>query len=153
MTDTPVGVCYSSVVYRDSVRIAFLFASLNDIDILACEISNAYINAPCQEIICFVAGLEFVKSLEVKAMKLVRTLYGLKISGASWSKMFKYHIVNYLVFTVKTIDPAMYYQRNTKEDGSNYYELLLVYVDDVLACIHDANLLSTQHKGGRYLLL
>ena len=57
VTDTPVGLCYLSVVYRDSVRIAFLFAALNDIDILACGISNAYLNAPCQERIRFVAVL------------------------------------------------------------------------------------------------
>ena len=48
ITDTPVGLCYSSVVSRDSVRIAFLVAALNDLYILACDISNAYINAPCQ---------------------------------------------------------------------------------------------------------
>ena len=31
----------------------------------------------------------------------------------------------------------MYWRRNTKQDGSAYYELLLVYVDDVLAVSHD----------------
>ena len=86
-------------------------------------------------------------------MKLIRALYGLKISGASWRNVFKYHIVNFLGFAPSTIDPDMCYKRNTKEYGTDYYELLLVYFDDVLACIHDANLLSTQHKGGRYLLL
>ena len=30
MTDTSVGLCYLSVVYRDSVRIIFLVAALND---------------------------------------------------------------------------------------------------------------------------
>ncbi|KAL7523403.1 hypothetical protein ACHAXR_000160 [Thalassiosira sp. AJA248-18] len=35
MTETPVGLCYSSVVSRDSVRIAFLVTALNDLDILA----------------------------------------------------------------------------------------------------------------------
>ena len=56
MTDTPVGLCYSSVVSRDSIIITFLVAALNDLDILACDISNAYLNSPCQEIIWFVAG-------------------------------------------------------------------------------------------------
>ena len=49
MTDTPGGLCYSSVVSFDSVRIEFLVAALNDLYILACEISNTYINAPCGE--------------------------------------------------------------------------------------------------------
>ena len=56
MTDTPVALCYSSVVSRDSTRIAFLVAALNNLDILACDISNAYLNAPCQERIWFVSG-------------------------------------------------------------------------------------------------
>ena len=47
MTDTPVGLCYYSVVYCDSVIIALFVAALNDLDILACDISNAYLNAPC----------------------------------------------------------------------------------------------------------
>ena len=72
-------------------------------------------------------------------MKLVRALYGLKISGSIWSKMFKYHIVNYFEFSPSTIDPDMYYRRNKKQDGTDYYELLLVYIDDVLACSHDPN--------------
>ena len=28
----------------------------------------------------------------------------------------------------------MCYQQNTKDDGTDYYEILLVYVEDVLAC-------------------
>ena len=52
--------------------------------------------------------------------------------------MFKYQIVNVLGFTPSTIDTNMYYQRNTKKDGTDYYELLLFYVDRILECSHDA---------------
>jgi hypothetical protein len=38
MTDPPSSITYSSVVSRDSMRIAFLLAALNDINILACDI-------------------------------------------------------------------------------------------------------------------
>ena len=41
-------------------------------------------------------------------------------------------------FTPSTIDTDMYYQQNTKEGRTDYYELLLVYVDNILACSHDA---------------
>ena len=41
MTDTPASVTYSSVVSRDSVRIAFLIAALNDLDIMSADIGNA----------------------------------------------------------------------------------------------------------------
>jgi hypothetical protein len=49
MTETPTSITYSSVVSRDSMRIAFLIAALNDLDIMACEDSNAYLNAPYRE--------------------------------------------------------------------------------------------------------
>ena len=57
MNDMPVGLCYSSVVSCDSVRISLLVAALNKLDILTCEIYNAYLNATCQERIWFVVGL------------------------------------------------------------------------------------------------
>lgn len=137
MTETPVGLCYSSVVSRDSVRIAFLVAALNDLDVLACDIGNAYLNAPCREKIWFVAGLECGSELKGKVCKLVRALYGLKSSGASWRKMFKDYIIQHLGFTASVMDPDMYYRKGVKADGTEYYELLLVYVDDVLAISHN----------------
>jgi hypothetical protein len=45
-TETPSSLTYSSVVSRDSVRIAFLMVALNDVDVMSCNISNAYLNAP-----------------------------------------------------------------------------------------------------------
>ena len=50
--------------------------------------------------------------------------------------MFKDHIVQHLGFTPSITDPDMYYRKAKRPDGSMYYELLLVYVDDVLAMSH-----------------
>ncbi|KAL7523049.1 hypothetical protein ACHAWF_000341, partial [Thalassiosira exigua] len=136
-TDMPSALTYSSVVSRDSVRIALLVAALNDLDIFACDIGNTYLNAPCKECICFVAGHENGHEMKRRVMKLVRALYGLKSSGASWRKMFKDFIVTHLKFTLSRVDGDMYYRKNLKPDGTLYYELLLVYVDDVLAISHD----------------
>ena len=36
----PSSITYSSVVFRESVMIAFLLASLNDLDIFACDIGK-----------------------------------------------------------------------------------------------------------------
>ena len=49
MTNPPTSMTYSSVVSRDSVRIAFSIAALNDLDILAADVSNAYIQATTKE--------------------------------------------------------------------------------------------------------
>ena len=136
-TETPVGLTYSSIVSRDSVRIVFLIAALNELDILACDIGNAYLNAPCREKIWFEAGIECGHSLKGKPMKLVRALYGLKSSGASWRNMFKDFIISHLGFAPTVMDPDVYIRRNINKKGGAYYELLLVYVDDVLAISHD----------------
>jgi len=52
-TNPPACLTYSSVVSRDSVRIAFLLAALNDLDILTADIGNAYINANVREKVFF----------------------------------------------------------------------------------------------------
>jgi hypothetical protein len=42
-------VAYSTLVTRDSVRLAFLLAALNGLDVLAGDVQNAYINADSKE--------------------------------------------------------------------------------------------------------
>ena len=55
-TTAPSSITYSSVVSRDSVRIALTIAELNDLDILACDIQNAYLTVLCREKIWTRAG-------------------------------------------------------------------------------------------------
>jgi hypothetical protein len=56
ITDPPKDMTYSSVVSRDSVRIAFLIAALNELDIMAADIQKAYLNADTKETTYFLAG-------------------------------------------------------------------------------------------------
>ena len=84
MTDPPPTLTYSSVVSRDSVRIAFMLAALNDVQLLAADIGNAYLNAPTREKVYTTAGLEFGAELQGQPVLIVRALYGLKSSGAAW---------------------------------------------------------------------
>ena len=59
MTETPSSMTLSTVVKRESIRIAFLLVGLNELDVQAADISNAYLNAPCRKLIWIVAGPEF----------------------------------------------------------------------------------------------
>ena len=52
LTQTPACVTYSSVVSRDSVRLAFMIAALNDLNVSATDVGNAYLNAVCREKEC-----------------------------------------------------------------------------------------------------
>ncbi len=135
--DTQNTLTYSSVVSWDSVKIAFLIAALNDINIMACDIGNVYLNAPCREQIWFVAGAECGENYKGMVCKLVKALYGLKSSGASWRTMFWMFITNKMHFTPTRADPDVYLRVAHKPDGTPCYKYLLAYVDDILALSHD----------------
>eukprot|EP00957_Ditylum_brightwellii_P187392 14271800-Ditylum_brightwellii.AAC.2 len=49
------------------------------------------------------------------------------------------------------VDPDVYLRKNVKEDGSEYYELALVYVDDCL--VVSANAVEVIEEIGRYYKL
>ena len=83
MTETPKCMTYSSVVGRETVRIALTIAALNDLQVKAGDVINAYVTAPCSEKIWNVLGKEFGKD-QGKTAIIVRALYGLKFSGAAF---------------------------------------------------------------------
>ena len=58
-TETPTSLTYSSVVSRDSVRIILLIVALNGLQVMACDIQNAYLTVNCLEKIWTYAGPEF----------------------------------------------------------------------------------------------
>ena len=138
MTDPPSSITYSSVVSRDSVRIAFLLAALNDVDLLSTDIGNAYLNALPREKVYTTAGPEFGPELQGKSVLIVRALYGLKSSGAAWRS----HLANTLQslgYVSCVADPDVWYRPAVKPDGFPYYEYVLVYVDDLLVLSHQGH--------------
>ena len=83
MTEFPATLTYSTVVSCDSVWISLTIATLNDLQVMLCDIQNAYLMADCQEKIWTYAGPEF--GLEQGSIMFVRkALYGLKSSGAAF---------------------------------------------------------------------
>jgi len=59
MTEPPTAITYSGVVARDSIRLAFLIAALNDLYILTADIFNAYLNAYTKKKVHTTCGIEF----------------------------------------------------------------------------------------------
>ena len=135
-TDAPATLTYSSVVSRDSVRIALTIAALNGLEVMACNIQNAYLTANCHEKIWTRASPDF--GLESGMIMLIRkALYGLKSLGAA----FRAHLVETLYdigFVPTCTDPDVWRRPAVKEDGFEYYEYVLCYVDDILAISHKA---------------
>jgi hypothetical protein len=119
MTDPPSSITYSSVVSRDSVRIAFLLAALNNVDLLSTDIGNAYLNALPREKVYTMAGPEFGPELQGKSVLIVRALYGLISSGAAWRS----HLANTLQslgYVSCVADPDVWYCPAVKPDGFPY---------------------------------
>jgi hypothetical protein len=137
MTQPASSITYSSVVSRDSVRIAFLLATLNELQILSCDIGNAYLNAPCREKIWFQAGRECGEDIG-KVMIITRALYGLRTSGASWRQMLSDTITSReFGYNRSRGDPDLYIKRRSRPHAGDYYEMILVFVDDILCISHE----------------
>lgn len=134
VTDPPATTTYSSVVSRESVRIALLIAALNDLEVLSADIQNAYLHAKCREKIWCRAGPEF-GSDEGCVMIIVRALYGLKTSGAAFRSLLADRLYD-IGYKPTKGDPDVWIRPAVKADGFEYYEMVLVYVDDIFAISH-----------------
>ena len=71
-------------VSQESVRIAFILAALNDLDIFAADIQNAYLTARCGGKIIFTCGPEFGSEHKGKTAVVARALYGLRSSESAF---------------------------------------------------------------------
>jgi hypothetical protein len=80
-TAMPSTLTYSSVVSLDSVQITLTIAALRDLQVLVCNIQNAYLTAPYREKVWTITGPEF-GSEAAKTMLAIWVLYGLKSSGS-----------------------------------------------------------------------
>ena len=119
-----------SVVSRESVRIALTIAALNDLDILACDIQNEYLTVLCRENVWTRAGPEF-GSEEGTIMIVNVALYGIKSSGAAFRAKLA-GVLYDIGYTPSKADPYVWIRPAVNPDGSEYYEMVLCYVDDVL---------------------
>jgi Reverse transcriptase (RNA-dependent DNA polymerase). len=134
-TETPTAMTYLSVVSRDSIHIVFLFATLNNLEICAADVGIAYLNAPCKEKRRTVAGIEFGSEVG-SVMLIVQALYGLKSSGASWASM-RSNSLKAIGFSPSEADQNVWLKSGVKPDGFKYYQMILVYVDNILRLSHE----------------
>ena len=120
--DVPSHITYSSVVSRETVRIGFLIAALNGLQISAVDVDNAYLNAPCTKKVHVTCGPELFGTENAgKTAVVVRALYGLKSEGASWRPHLSAVIQEELKYKPSKADPDMYLKRKTDLSGKAYY--------------------------------
>ena len=135
-TEPPKDITFASVVSRDSIRVAFLVAALNDLDILSADISGAYLNANAAEKVYTIAGKEFGSDKEGRVVVITRALYGLRSSGKAWRDHMAATLRDHGYSSCKA-DPDVWMKPRTKPDGFKYWSYILVYTDDILIVDHE----------------
>ena len=81
-TGSPTEDLYSGVVGIGNVRLLFLLAAVNGLEVRAADISNAYLYSKTQEKCMILAGPEFGPELAGKLIIIFKSLYGLKSAAA-----------------------------------------------------------------------
>ena len=148
-TSTPNSVTYSSVTSWDSVRLFLLLAALNDVDIQGADVQNAFLTASVLEKVWLTAGREF-GSEQGKNMIVVRALYGLKSASASFRR-FMAKKLDEMGFKSSKGDFDIWMRPASKSTSEQYYEYVMLYVDDVMAASHKAmDLMKELGRGIRY---
>ena len=129
MTKTLKCQTYSSVVSRETVRMALTIAALNDLEVKAGDIMNAYLTAPIPEKVWTVLGKEGGPDAGKKAI-IVRALYGLKSAGAAFRKHLA-DCMRVLCYKSFPADHDLWYKAAVDLDGDKYYSYIICYIDDI----------------------
>jgi hypothetical protein len=136
LTQAPATITYASVVSHETMHLALIFASLNDLEVKVGNVLNAYITTPVMEKMWTILGPEFGHD-SGKSAVIVHALYGLKSAGAA----FQAHLASFMRqmgYTSCTADPHLWLKAVTRpEDNARYYAYILCYVDDILCIHHD----------------
>ena len=82
MADTPDDTTYSGVVSLESIRMLFLLAEINNLDIWAADVGNAYLYSKTKEKVFVIGGEEFGTDRKGKPLSIHKSLYGLATSSA-----------------------------------------------------------------------
>ena len=119
--DTPAVATYARVVLHETVRITLTIAALNNLEVKASNVMNAFLTAPCAEKIWTMLGPEFRDDVGKKTI-IVRALYGLKLAGTRFGN----HIakcMQLLGYEPCSADPDLWFKAQVRPDDSfEYYE-------------------------------
>ena len=151
--NVPSYLSYSSVISKETVRLCFMLAALNGLEVMVGDIGNAYLNAKPREK-CFVTVTDpylFGPSCIGRSAQIVRALYGMKSSGAAWRDLFASVLHRELGFSNCMADHDLWYNPDVDSVGNKYYSYICIYVDDIMIISHQPNRLMDQIKN-RFLV-
>jgi Reverse transcriptase (RNA-dependent DNA polymerase) len=83
LTDVPLESVYSGMVSLRGFNLVIFRGKLNELDVWATDIGNAYLEAFTSEKVYIIAGTKF-KQREGHILIISKELFGLRSSGARW---------------------------------------------------------------------
>jgi Reverse transcriptase (RNA-dependent DNA polymerase) len=130
LTPIPIDSIYSGVVSLRGLRIVIFLAEHNKLVLWGADVTCAYLEAGTKELVYFIAGREF-GPLAGHTMIVLKALYGLRSSGLRWHEHFA-DILRSLGFLPSKAESDIWMRV-----GSNVYEYIAVYVDDIAIAAKD----------------
>jgi hypothetical protein len=130
MTDPPKEDIYSGVVSMEAVRLGFILARMNGLQVCAGDVGNAFLYGKTREKVFVIAGEEFGKDAG-KRMIIDRSLYGLKSSSARFHEHLSERLRN-MGYLPSKADPDLWYKKI-----GDHYEYVARFVDDVISFSKD----------------
>ena len=124
-TEVPSSSVYSGVVSLQGIRMVTFIAELNDMELWATDIGNAYLESVTSEKVAFVAGPEFGKYAG-HTLVILKAQYGLRTSGRQWHNRLFDVLISMGFIPSKAEDDIW------MRDKGDHYEYMAVYVDDLL---------------------
>ena len=89
---------------RERIRIMLTYAALMEVDVMAADIRNAYLQAPTSEKHFVICGKEFGLKHVGKRALIIRALYGGKVVGHFWHHL-RSCMKDMLGFELCLVDP------------------------------------------------
>ena len=123
--EVPREEIYSGVVSLETIRTAFVLASLNNLEVCAADVSTAFLYGKIRERFCVIAGDEFGEN-KGKRMMIDKGSYGLTSSVARFHEILS-STLRSMSFTPCRADHDLW-MRNK----GDHWEYIATYEDDLL---------------------
>jgi hypothetical protein len=149
-TPNPIGSTYAGVASRDSIKIAFTCAALNDLKVFAADTRNACLQALSSQIDCILCGPEFGIENVGKVALIRRALYG----GKSTEKDFRNHLrscMRHIDCASCPADPDAWMRPAAKRSNSAC-EHMLLWNNNVLVVSKNAEQVLRNKLGQHFTL-
>lgn len=103
-------------------------------DVMASDIYNTYFQAPSSEIYYIICGIEFGLENVGKRALICRAPYGWKSAGRNFRNYLR-ECINHIEFRSCPVDLNIWMRPARKSNGSEYWESVFLYTDDIWVVI------------------